>query len=87
MEQFARKMGYEIRRPICFEVDCDTRQNGAVGLPITWEAKWTAPMLETDLTYTWTLMRKGDAQPATEVQSKEGTFSFTPKAAGTYTVI
>ncbi len=81
MEQFAKAMGYEIRRPILFEVACDTRLNGAVGLPITWEAKWLAPLPEGELAYTWTLMRKGDQKPVTEVKSDEDRFVFTPKTA------
>ncbi len=86
MEQFAKAMGYEIRRPILFEVACDTRLNGAVGLPITWEAKWLAPLPEGELAYTWTLMRKGDQKPVTEVKSDEDRFVFTPKTADAYTV-
>lgn len=86
IEQLAEKMGYEVRRPLCFEVDCDTRLNGAVGLPVTWNTKWLAPQPEGNLVYTWTLLREGDAQPVNEVQSGENVFSFTPKTAGTYRV-
>lgn len=83
IEQLAQKYNFEVRRPVLFKIVCDTKLNGAVGLPITWKAEWIAPVSE-DANYTWTLTKRGDAQPVFKEQSKEGAFTYTPKSAGTY---
>lgn len=86
MEAFALEKGLEIRYPDYFEIVCDTRLNGAVGLPITWEAAAYMQGCGDEIEFTWSVMLEGNAQPLVTQTTEEGRFSYTPQKAGAYTV-
>ncbi|MBQ3080320.1 MAG: leucine-rich repeat protein [Clostridia bacterium] len=86
MERLALEKGYEIKRPIFYDIKCDTLVNGAAGLPITWEAEWLTPRPGEELECMWQVIRKGDAQPSASINNNETILTFTPEKAGSYTV-
>ena len=86
MEEFAQKMGFEVKRPILFDIKCDTYSNGAVGLPITWEAVWQVSPPEGEISYTWTVVRKSGGETVASFETDNRVFSYTPDQAENYAV-
>ena len=83
MENLAREKGFRIMRPIFFELECDTRLNGAVGLPVTWQANWLCEPTD-GIRYIWKITKDGDPDFLKVIETSEAKASFTPEKAGGY---
>ena len=83
MEAYALAHGYEVVWAGSFSVECDTRLNGAAGLPITWRVTDMAPGLSGECLFSYVLLRDGVREAAAE-DTRELQFTFTPSAAGEY---
>ncbi len=83
MENLAREKGFQIKRPIYFELECDTRLNGAAGLPITWTANWLCTPPD-GVSFTWKITKEGEALPLEVIETNEPMVSFVPEKAGSY---
>ena len=82
---FAREHGYERAYYDAFSVQCDTVNNGCVGLPITWSAVDVMPgqTIESQFIYTVNL---NDEPVFTSEPTTEDSFVYTPMEGGMYSV-
>lgn len=82
---FARAHGYERIYYDVFSLQCDTVNNGCVGLPITWSAVDVMPgeKIESQFVYT---VNMNDEPVFTSEPTTEESFSYTPTEGGMYSI-
>lgn len=85
VDMFAREHGYERVYFDAFSVQCDTVNNGCVGLPITWSAVDVMPgqNLVSEFVYTVNL---NDEPIFTSEPTTDAGFIYTPTEGGQYSV-
>ena len=84
-DHFAREQGYDRVYFDAFSVQCDTVNNGCVGLPITWSAVDVMPGQGVKSRFAYTVYRNDEPVFTSERTSKDS-FSYTPTEGGTYSV-
>ena len=81
VDMFAREHGYERVYYDAFSVQCDTVNNGCVGLPITWTAVDVMPGQEIESEFVYTVYMN-DQPVFTSEPTVENRFSYTPAEGG-----
>ena len=82
---FAREHGYDRVYFDAFSVQCDTVNNGCIGLPITWSAVDVMPGQDVTSQFVYTLRQNGEAVFVSDLTTKDN-FVYTPTEAGEYSV-
>lgn len=85
IDLFARKHGYTCIYYDAFSVQCDTVNNGCVGLPITWTAVDVMPGQEIVSEFVYTVFLN-DEPVFTSEPTTETSFSYTPTEGGAYSI-
>lgn len=85
VDMFAREHGYDRVYFDAFSVQCDTVNNGCVGLPITWSAVDVMPGQTVVSQFVYTLYLDGNPIFTSE-PTLEDQFVYTPAEAGEYSV-
>ena len=83
VDMFAREHGYQCMYFDAFSVQCDTVNNGCVGLPITWSAVDVMPGQDVVTEFVYTVYRNDEAI-FTSNPTTEDHFSYTPTESGQY---
>ncbi|MBE6922379.1 MAG: hypothetical protein E7465_04260 [Ruminococcaceae bacterium] len=84
-DHFARAQGYERVYYDAFSVQCDTVNNGCVGLPITWSAVDVMPGQTIDSQFVYTV-NFNDEPVFTSEPTPEDSFVYTPAEGGVYSL-
>ena len=85
VDMFAREHGYDRVYFDAFSVQCDTVNNGCVGLPITWSAVDVMPGQDIESQFVYTVYF-GDEPIFTSEPTAEASFVYTPTEGGQYAV-
>ena len=83
VDLFAREQGFPCIYYDAFSVQCDTVNNGCVGLPITWTAVDVMPGQEIESEFVYTVFLN-DEPVFTSEPTAEQSFSYTPTEGGAY---
>ena len=85
VDLFAREHGYERVYFDAFSLQCDTVNNGCVGLPITWSAVDVMPGQDIESQFVYTVYLNNEPIFTSE-PAAEASFVYTPAEGGQYAV-